>query len=51
VLRKKPPKRRNGITTGGPMDSAMFTLLLMEEIKYPENKKTFIDDCRSFNVF
>jgi hypothetical protein len=33
VLRKKPPKRRNGITTGGPMDSAMFTLLLMEEIK------------------
>jgi hypothetical protein len=33
VLRKKPPNRRNGIIMGGPMDSAMFTLLLMQEIK------------------
>lgn len=39
MLRKNPPKRRNGIITGGPIDNAIDTLVLIQEIKYPEGKK------------
>lgn len=40
MLRKKPPNNINGIITGGPIDNAIETPELMQEIKYPVEYKT-----------
>lgn len=39
LLRKKPPNSMKGMTTGGPIDSAMDTLLEMHEIRYPAERR------------
>ncbi len=39
LFKKKPPNSMKGMTTGGPMDSAMDTLLEMQEIRYPAAEK------------
>jgi hypothetical protein len=33
LLRKNPPKSRNGMITGGPIASAMETLVLTQEMR------------------
>jgi len=39
-FKKKPPKSRNGMITGGPTDSAIEVEELAQDIRYPKDVDT-----------